>query len=173
MRDSHSSSENTGMTDTTLPADDARIPLDVKIAGAVVLLILLVGFVVVASHHDSQRAQAGPASPASAPLITAAAPAPMPQLTAALAPLPTPQLTNSATAVPVASVAPMLQQPVVTPPLGLSGQGKLARGKRRLRRDQFANDVAQPGTGYMCPIALAHDVRPGCNTFSRTEVTNR
>ena len=159
------------MPDTPLPADNPKIPSDIKIAAATVLVILLVclGFGV------SRPAQADPAPTVLAPQPTSAiSPAPPPRLISVVAPGPTPQLTSVAPTAPAPGVgAPSPEQLLVTPPRGLSGLGSLAQVRRNVRPNQLAKDVAQPGAGDMCPIALASARRTGCNTSFHTIVAPR
>jgi hypothetical protein len=132
-----------------------------------IFVALLAGSAFVVRYNGARSAQVDAASPVPIPpLPGAVTPASTPPLASAVAPVPTTRPSSETSSTPDEEI-------VMTPRLGLTGHEKLAHDKLGRSPNRLAKNVARPRADGMCPIALASVTRPGCNTFSHTEIAVR
>jgi hypothetical protein len=138
-----------------------------------IFAVLIACTVVIVSHQDFRQSQADAAPVATASLTKVAATAPSLLPADRAVPDPIPPLATAQEIMPAVhpdvSSSPALEQLVFKSPPELTGAGQLVHDEQRTGAKRVVN-AARRRVGDMCLIALAGNIRPGCNTFFHTEV---
>lgn len=155
--------DRTQMSDDKLPPSeksfsDEDLPSAVKLSlWSFIAVVLLVCTAFAVNQHDFKRAQAVAGSAAVSPPANAAPAEP----SLANFPMPTPARAN-------ADTNPTTIQSIMSP--SASEQLTVLPWQEPFEPNKPAGTKRGVAASSGCPIALALKIRPGCNTFSHTEI---